>query len=61
MQQVIWLVDRLRQNSQQGKQFRVDMLFEKTDQETKEEFRVWSQGEVIDDEELVQEIIMILL
>ena len=45
---VLWTVDRLRQNSQQGKKFRVDMLFEQTDQETKEVFRVWSQGEFID-------------
>ena len=28
--------------------FRVDMLFEQTDQEPKEVFRVWSQGEIID-------------
>ena len=47
LQQVIWPVDRLRQNYQQ-RIFRVDMLFEQTDQETKEVFCVWSQGEVID-------------
>ena len=44
LQQVIWDVDWLRQNSQQGKTFRVDLLFEQTYQETKEVFRVWSQG-----------------
>ena len=48
LQQFLWPVDRLCQNSQQGKKFRVDMLFEKTDQETKQIFCVWSQGEVID-------------
>ena len=48
MQQVLWPVDRLRKNSQQGKKFRVDMLFEQTDQETKEVFCVWGQLEVID-------------
>ena len=48
LQQVLWPADQLLQNSQQGKKFRVDMLFEQTDQETKEVFRVWSQGEVID-------------
>ena len=42
LQQVLWPVDRLCQNSQQGKKFRVDMLFEKTYQEKKEVFCVWS-------------------
>ena len=36
LQQVLWPVDRLRQNSQQGKKFIVDVLFEQTDQETKQ-------------------------
>ena len=48
LQQVLWPIDRHCQNSQQGKQFRVDMLFEQTDQEAKEVFCVWIQGEVID-------------
>ena len=36
LQQVIWPVDRICQNSQQGKKFIVDVLFEQTDQETKQ-------------------------
>ena len=47
MQQVLCTIDWLSQNSQQGKKFRVDMLFEQTDQETKKIFCVWSEGEVI--------------
>ena len=47
MQQVLCPLDRLCPNSQQGKKFKVDMLFEQTYQETKEVFRVCSQGEVI--------------
>ena len=34
-QQVLWPVYWLHQNSHQGGKFRVDMLFEQTDQETK--------------------------
>ena len=48
LQQVLWPVDWLCQNYQQGKFFRVDTLFEQTYQETKEVFRFWSQVEVID-------------
>ena len=44
LEQVLWPVDRIRQYTQQEKMFIVDMLFEQTDQETKEIFRVWSQG-----------------
>ena len=44
LQQVLCPVDCLCKNSQQGKKFRFDMLFDQTDQEKKEVFRVWSQG-----------------
>ena len=48
MQQVLWPVDRLRKNSQQGKSLKLICCLSKQTSKTKEVFRVWSQGEVID-------------
>ena len=44
LQQFLQPVDWLRKNQQQGEKFRVDKLFEQTDQETKEVLRACSQG-----------------
>jgi hypothetical protein len=48
LQQILWPVERLRGYSKKEEKFRVDMLFEHTDEETQEVFHVWSRGEVID-------------